>query len=117
LAAAGRGEAVVELIADGAHVSADVVRMVFDTVGPDAVALVSDAMPATGLGDGSYLLGSLRVTVERGVARTAETGSIAGSTSTLAECVTWAVEVAGVPADDAHRAATVTPARAVGLPV
>lgn len=116
LAAAGRGDAIVELIADGAHVSPDVVRMVFETVGPDAVALVSDAMTATGLGDGEYVLGSLRVRVEDGVARTTATGSIAGSTSTLADCVTWAVEVAGVGADDARRAATGTPARAVGLP-
>ncbi|MGL5864311.1 MAG: N-acetylglucosamine-6-phosphate deacetylase [Dermatophilaceae bacterium] len=115
LAAAGRGDAVVELVADGTHVSADVVRMVFETVGPDAVALVSDATTGTGLGDGHYVLGSLRVKVEHGVARTADTGSIAGSTSTLADCVRWAIEVAGVNADDACRAASVTPARALGL--
>jgi N-acetylglucosamine-6-phosphate deacetylase len=115
LAAAGRGDAVVELIADGTHVSAEVVRMVFETVGPDAVALVSDAMTATGLGDGEYRLGSLRVKVENGVARTVDTGAVAGSTSTLAGCVTWAVEVAGVDAAAARTSATSTPARAVGL--
>ena len=37
-------------------------------------------------------------------------GSIAGSTSTLAECVRWAVEVAGIPKVDALTAATTTPA-------
>ncbi|WP_299444991.1 N-acetylglucosamine-6-phosphate deacetylase [uncultured Phycicoccus sp.] len=115
LAAAARGEAIVELIADGVHVAPEVVRMVFETVGPDAVALVSDAMAATGLGDGRYPLGSLEVVVEGGTARTTDTGSIAGSTSTLADCVRWAVEVAGVPADDARTAATTTPARALGL--
>ncbi|MBM6405848.1 amidohydrolase family protein [Phycicoccus sp. CSK15P-2] len=115
LAAAARGEAVVELIADGVHVAPEVVRMVFDTVGPDAVALVSDAMVATGLGDGAYRLGSLDVVVTDGTARVPATGSIAGSTATLADCVRWAVEVAGVPEEDARHAATVTPARAVGL--
>lgn len=90
--------------------------MVFETVGPDHVALVSDAMAATGLGDGSYRLGSLEVLVEGGTARTRGTGAIAGSTSTLADCVRWAVEVAGVDEGDARRAATTTPARALGLP-
>ena len=117
LAAAARGEAVVELIADGVHVSAEVVRMVFETVGPDHVALISDAMSATGLGDGTYRIGSLEVAVDEGTARLTDGGSIAGSTSTLADCVRWAVEVAGVPEADVARAATLTPARALALTV
>ena len=47
LTSAARGEALVELIADGVHVHAEVVRMVFETVGPQAIVLVSDAMSAT----------------------------------------------------------------------
>lgn len=116
LAAAARGEAILELIADGVHVAPEVVRMVFETVGPDAIALVSDAMAATGLGDGRYPLGGLEVVVASGTARTTDTGSIAGSTSTLADCVRWAVEVAGLPEEDVLTAATATPARALGLP-
>ena len=38
LAAAGRGEMVVELIADGVHFAPETVAMVFDTVGPDQIA-------------------------------------------------------------------------------
>mgnify|MGYP003378268540 FL=1 len=41
--------------------------------------------------------------------------SIAGSTSTLLDCVRWAVTVAGIPLADAITAATLTPARAMGL--
>lgn len=115
LTAAARGEAVVELITDGVHVAPEVVRMVFETVGPDSVALISDAMAATGLGDGSYTLGSLDVVVTDGTARTAASGAIAGSTSTLADCVRWAVEVAGLPEADVLTAATTTPRRALGL--
>ncbi len=117
LAAAARGEAFVELITDGVHVSPDVVRMVFETVGPDAVVLVSDAMAATGLGDGDYTIGTLDVEVSDGVARLAGGGSIAGSTSTLADCVRWCVDVAGLPEADAVTAATTTPRRALGLPL
>ena len=115
LAAAARGEAVVELITDGVHVAPDVVRMVFETIGPDAVVLVSDAMAATGLGDGFYRLGSLDVVVVAGTSRLVSNGSIAGSTSTLADCLRWAVDVARVDPTDAHRAATRTPAHAMGI--
>lgn len=110
LAAAARGEAVVELIADGTHVAPEVVRMTFDAAGPEQIALVSDSMAATGLGDGPYRLGTLEVTVADGVARLAN-GSIAGSTATLADCVEWAVSVAGVPRPDVLTAASATPAR------
>ncbi|GGB78381.1 hypothetical protein N798_03085 [Knoellia flava TL1] len=114
LASAARGDCIVELIADGVHVAPEVVRMVFETVGPERVALVSDAMAATGLGDGAYTIGTLDVEVAGGVARLADggsgRGSIAGSTSTLADCVRWAVEVAGVPEADVLTAATTTPA-------
>jgi len=110
LGAAARGEAVVELIADGTHVAPEVVRMTFDAAGGDHVVLVSDAMAATGLGDGPYRLGSLEVTVTDGVARLAN-GAIAGSTATLADCLTWAVDVAGVDPESALAAASTTPAR------
>ncbi|MBP6995205.1 MAG: N-acetylglucosamine-6-phosphate deacetylase [Phycicoccus sp.] len=113
LAAAARGDAIVELIADGVHVVPEVVRMVFDTLGPQRIALISDAMAATGLGDGDYVLGTLPVRVQDGTARLVapdgSTGSIAGSTSTLAACVAWAIEVAAIPAGDVLTAATVTP--------
>ena len=114
IASAARGDCVVELIADGVHLAPDVVRMVFETVGPERIALVSDAMAATGLGDGAYAIGTLEVEVSGGVARLADggsgRGSIAGSTSTLADCVRWAVEVAGLPEADVLTAATTTPA-------
>lgn len=115
LRAAAAGDAVVELIADVEHLAPEVVRMVFETVGPDAVALVSDATPATGLADGRHRLGALKVVVQDGVARLPATGALAGSTRTLADGVRWAVSVAGVAARDALRSARVTGARALGL--
>ena len=115
LSAAVRGDAYLELIADGVHVSADVVRMVFDVVGPHNIVLVSDAMAATGLGDGSYRLGELQVTVEDGVARLAQSAAIAGSTATVADCVRWCVDVVGLPEADVHTAASETPRLALGL--
>src|SRR3954471_12725708 len=46
----------VELTADGTHLDPALYRYVSRTAGPDRVALVTDAMAATGLGDGAYRL-------------------------------------------------------------
>ena len=95
IAAAARGEAVVELIADGVHLDGGTVRMVFDAVGPDHVALVSDAMAASGLPEGAYSLGGLDVTVSGRAARLTDSGSLAGGVSTLLDQVRWLVGDAG----------------------
>nr|WP_255455463.1 N-acetylglucosamine-6-phosphate deacetylase [Microlunatus sp. Gsoil 973] len=79
---------LVELICDGVHLHPEVIRMAIDAAGIDRVALITDAMIATGMADGDYTLGGLQVTVADGVARlqTADgsQGSIAGSTLTMA---------------------------------
>src|SRR5699024_6919307 len=112
LAAARRGEAVVELIGDGAHLAPGIVRDVFELVGADNIALITDAMAATGMADGEYRLGSLDVVVAGGVARLAEGGSIAGGTAHLLDVVRITAQ-GGVPLVDAVRAASLTPAEII----
>ncbi|MYW72031.1 N-acetylglucosamine-6-phosphate deacetylase, partial [Pseudonocardia sp. SID8383] len=114
LAAAARGELVVELVADGVHLSPDTVAAVFDLVGPDRVALVTDAMAAAGMPDGRYHLGTMQVRVDDGVARIPD-GPIAGGTACLVDVVRATVRDAGVRLQDAVLAATRTPARLLGL--
>lgn len=114
LAAAGRGEAVLELIADGVHLADDTVRAVFELVGPARIALVTDAMAAAGMPDGAYVLGAQDVTVTAGVARTVS-GSLAGGTAHLLEVVRRAVHHAGIALPAAVRAASLTPAELLGL--
>jgi len=115
LAAASRGELVVELVADGVHLADETTTMVFDLVGADSIALVTDAMAATGMADGEYVLGGLAVTVHGGVARLAEGGAIAGGTAHLLDVVRRTVRL-GVPLEDAVRAASGTPASVLGRP-
>ncbi|MDJ0456903.1 amidohydrolase family protein [Arthrobacter sp. NQ7] len=114
LSAARAGTAVVELIADGVHLAAETVKLVFDVVGPQNIALVTDSMAATGLEDGQYRLGSLSVTVSGGVARVDSSGAIAGGTSTLLGIVRCCV-AAGVPLRDAVTSASAVPASLLGL--
>jgi N-acetylglucosamine-6-phosphate deacetylase len=105
---------VVELINDGVHLHPAVVAGTFAQVGSTRVALVTDAMSAAGVGDGEYVLGGQQVRVVDGVARVVGSASIAGSTLTMDTALRAAV-AAGVPMVDAVRAASDTPARAVGL--
>ncbi|WP_369369562.1 N-acetylglucosamine-6-phosphate deacetylase [Promicromonospora sp. Populi] len=120
LAAAARGDMVVELIGDGVHLDAATVRSVFTMVGADQVMLVTDAMAAAGVADGRYELGPMSVEVQGGVARIATDadagaeGPIAGGTAHLIDVVRHAVS-AGVPLPDAVRSATAVPAGVLGL--
>ncbi|MDH2414081.1 amidohydrolase family protein [Nocardioides sp. CER19] len=114
LAAARAGDAVVELIADGVHLSDDTVTTVFALLGADAIVLVTDAMAAAGMPDGRYRLGPQEVVVADGVATLARNDSLAGGTTRLVDVVGRLARL-GLPASEVVRAATDSPARAVGL--
>jgi N-acetylglucosamine-6-phosphate deacetylase len=101
--------ATVELICDGIHIHPAVVRSVFRWFGDDRVVLISDAMMACGMLDGSYELGGQKVIVKDGKA-TLEDGTIAGSSTDLHTCLKRAVEF-GVPIESAVKAATINPAK------
>ncbi|WP_130504800.1 N-acetylglucosamine-6-phosphate deacetylase [Microterricola gilva] len=103
----------LEVINDGTHVHPEVVRMAFASA-PGRIALITDAMAATGSADGEYMLGALAVTVQGGVARLVEGGSIAGSTLTLDDAVRRAVNEVGVDMATAIDAVTAVPARTIG---
>jgi N-acetylglucosamine-6-phosphate deacetylase len=103
----------VELIADGVHVN-DTVLDLARASAPGRVALVSDAMAATGLGNGTYTLAGSRVVVSEGVARLAGGRSLAGSTTTLGASVAR-LRARGVPADELVNSASLTPSRLLGL--
>jgi N-acetylglucosamine-6-phosphate deacetylase len=103
----------LEIINDGVHVHPDVVKLAFNGA-PGRLALITDAMAATGSADGEYLLGSLEVVVDDGVARLKHGGSIAGSTLTQDDALRRAVLECGIPLHEAVGALTETPAAAIG---
>ncbi|MFI0470674.1 N-acetylglucosamine-6-phosphate deacetylase [Saccharopolyspora sp. 5N102] len=111
LAAAG---VTIELIVDGLHLHPAIAHSAASAAGPGRTALVTDAIAAAGLGDGTYTLGEATVRVRGGEARLAEGDSLAGSTLTLDRALRNAVAI-GIPFLDALAAITSVPARAVGL--
>lgn len=106
-------EVTAELIADGIHVDDAAIRILLACKGFENVLLVSDGMAATGMPDGDYRLGGIKVKVSGGVARNEE-GRLAGSTLTLDRAVRHMVGL-GVPLADALRMASLGPARRLGL--
>ncbi|MGC7152881.1 N-acetylglucosamine-6-phosphate deacetylase [Paenarthrobacter ureafaciens] len=111
---AADGQAAVELIADGAHLDAETVRMVFAIAGGANVILVTDSMAAAGLPDGEYTLGPASVSVTGSVARVRSNGSLAGGTASLLEIVRRTVE-AGIDPVVAVTSATAVPAAVIGV--
>lgn len=118
LALLGAPEVVCELIADGVHLHDGMLTFAAQVAGPGRVALVTDAIDATGMADGAYELGGQPVTVAGGEARLTtpdgSVGAIAGSTLTMDAALRRAV-AAGIPITDAARMAATTPAAAIGL--
>lgn len=103
----------VELICDGVHSSPSAVRAAFRLFTPSRVVLISDSMEAAGLTDGNYRLGGQDVVVTGKTAALAD-GTIAGSVSTLYDCLCTAVSM-GIPLEDAVCAATINPCRSIGI--
>ncbi|MEU7741509.1 N-acetylglucosamine-6-phosphate deacetylase [Nonomuraea sp. NPDC049158] len=105
----------IELINDGVHVHPAMLRLAYEVAGPARTALITDAMAAAGMGDGTYVLGSMDVIVTDGVARLAEGDSIAGSTLTMDVAFRRAVQEVGLTLSEAVQLTSLTPARVLGV--
>jgi len=106
-------DVTAEIIADLVHVAGPAIQVLLGVKGFDTVVAITDAIAATGIGDGTYRLGHFEVTVRDGVCRNSE-GKLAGSTLTLDRALRNLVSL-GVPLVDAIRMMTVLPARRLGL--
>lgn len=109
----------VEIIADGIHLPAPLLKLVYKIKGPEKIALVTDAMRAVALPDGTSILGNLKngleVLIEDGVAKLPDRSAFAGSVATTDRLVRNMVQMADVPLTDAVRMMTTTPARIMGI--
>ncbi|MBE6702524.1 MAG: N-acetylglucosamine-6-phosphate deacetylase [Ruminococcaceae bacterium] len=101
--------AYVQVISDGIHLHPATVLALYRMFGSERMMLISDAISATGLADGNYMLGGKKVIVKDGVARN-EAGALSGSTVTLHDCVCRAISF-GIPREEVLKMASETPAR------
>jgi N-acetylglucosamine-6-phosphate deacetylase len=105
-----------ELIADGHHVSATLMKMLYRAKGVAGICLVTDATAGAGLPDGSrFSLFNQNCIVEGGVCLLADHSALAGSASRMIDLVRTMVRIVDVPLHEAITMATENPARAIGL--
>ena len=102
-----------DMIVDGIHVDPAVVKIFLETKGHERAVLITDAISATGMPDGRYMLGPIEVDVKDG--KCTSGGSLAGSVLTMDRAVRNVTKFSKWSLRDAVRAATLNPAKAVGL--
>ncbi|WP_017692539.1 N-acetylglucosamine-6-phosphate deacetylase [Paenibacillus sp. PAMC 26794] len=105
-----------EVIADGIHVHPAAISILAQLKQHnDQLVLITDAMSAAGLDDGEYKIGDLPVIVKHGEARLKDGGALAGSTLTMIRGFRYLVQEVGLSLNAASRAASLTPARLLGI--
>jgi len=104
----------VEIIADGVHLPAPLLQLVYKIKGADRTALITDAIRAAAMPDGESIIGSLKngvkIIVEDGVAKLLDRSSFAGSVAT-ADRLIRTMLAANIPLVDVIKMASLTPAR------
>jgi N-acetylglucosamine-6-phosphate deacetylase len=112
-------ELTTEVIADGRHLSADLLKLAYKLKGPDRLALVTDCSRALDMPDGEYLFGPLdggEPFVHRdGVGIMPDGSGLASSAQGMDHMVRTFLKLTGVPLHEVIRMATLTPARILGL--
>jgi N-acetylglucosamine-6-phosphate deacetylase len=101
-----------ELICDGIHVDPILVRIFSRMKGPEKAILITDGISATGMPDGEYRLGDLRVQVHDGRCMLAgpDGGALAGSVLTLDQAIRNFTRFTGNDLSNAVPLATENPA-------
>jgi N-acetylglucosamine-6-phosphate deacetylase len=108
-------ELIAGLIVDGLHVDPVMVRLAWQALGHDRIALVTDAIAALGLLQGEYSVGETHVVVDDRGARTPE-GVLAGSVLRFDQAVRNLMAFTGCDLAEASLAASATPARLAQRP-
>ncbi len=110
----------VEIIADGRHLPKELLKLIYKIKGADRISLITDAVRAAGLPDGSVsVIGSLKngreIIVEDNVAKMPDRQSFAGSTATADRLYRTMAEAVGKNLAELSKMASSTPARVMGF--
>ncbi len=103
-----------ELIVDGIHIHPAIVQLILKLKSKEKMLLVTDAMRAKCLGDGTYDLGGQNVIVKEGVATLAD-GTLAGSTLKMPAAIQNIVRFTQCSLFDAFKMASENPAKVLGI--
>jgi N-acetylglucosamine-6-phosphate deacetylase len=109
----------VEIIADGKHLPAELLRLICKLLVIEKISLVTDSMRGAGMGEGPSVIGrlgeSVPCVIEDGVAKLPDKSAFAGSVATADRLVRTMVKEAGVNICGAVKMMTKNPAKILGL--
>ncbi len=112
-------ELTTEVIADGKHLSADLLLLAYKIKGPDRLALVTDCSRALDMPEGEYVFGPLdggeRFIHRDGVGLMPDGNALASSATGMDHMVRTFHALTGAPLHEVIRMATLTPARILGV--
>jgi N-acetylglucosamine-6-phosphate deacetylase len=109
----GRDDVTCDIIADGIHVHPKMLELACKIKTSNNLSLISDAISATGLGDGDYNIWDEKISVVNGKTQN-ERGSIAGSVITLIDAVKTMLSI-GINEVEVSRMASFNPAKLLKL--
>jgi len=98
-----------DLIADGIHLDPSILKLILRNKTSKRVSLISDAIAATGLGDGEYQIWGETIVVKDGRTRNSH-GSIAGSVITMLDALQMMLSL-GFSESEVAQMAALNPAR------
>lgn len=108
-------ELTTEVIADGWHLSDDLLRFAFKMKGPDCLAIVTDTMRAVDMPDGEYWFGPAgtgeRIRRKGDVGVTLDGSALASGVMGMDHGVRTMLRASRAPLHEVIRMATLTPAR------
>lgn len=99
----------VEVIADGIHVPATILKLIQKIKGTGRMCLVTDALACTACEDAEAF--DPRVMIEDGVCKLKDRSALAGSIATMDRLIRTMVQKAGIPLAEAIEMTSLTPAR------
>jgi N-acetylglucosamine-6-phosphate deacetylase len=106
----------VEMIGDGKHLPATLMKLAYRAIGAERLCLISDATSGAGLPDGAHFrMGEMEYVVRDGVGMLLDFTAFAGSTTLLSKMVPIVSAAVGMPLYEAVRMASLTPARVIGI--
>lgn len=112
-------EITIELIADGIHVPAPLMKLAVKNKGVEKIALVTDSMRGAGMPEGKSILGSRdkgqEVIIEDGVAKMPDRQAFAGSVATADRLVRNMYQLGERSIEEAVRMMSLTPATIMGI--
>ena len=106
-------EIFCEIIADGVHVAAPMLKFAYKNKTAEKLALVSDSVAPAGLGDGDFELWNEKISVMNGKTRN-ERGSIAGSVITMLDAFKMMLSL-GISPEEVSKMASLVPAKILGI--